>query len=437
MNSDDRLRRLADHIDTELDATLADTAVSVSDASVALSWRTRRGSRPRLASIAAAVVITVGAGGLAVASWTRDSTPAAGTASGSSELGTDSPTTAPAEPVGAAERRPRLPTAYPAVDEQIDAATEAQGSYSMIGGENPLRVEALIGIVSDTTLTGGIQVQAVAGDRADAEAQFIPPDTVGPTPTVSTVVTSILGSAPVEAMWPSRETVEVWGHEGDLYTEPGSPQIKTIVIDSGVADVTLRFTGLDPLAVVEESGEFVRVVPIPPVDDSGSPPFTLEFHGTMPADYQVIVEPTQAPNGAVIGWLSVNNTASVEGNGIQVSTFNPLTIQATAGSLTAVDVNGTPAWMSDGPGHALIWPVNDATYALVGGSATTDEAVTVANTVTFIDEATWRARYNVPEPDFGTGTNLAATAADPSTPETSLVEPTTTVTVVASTTTGP
>lgn len=405
MNLDDRLRRLAHHIDNELDATMADTA-DAAEASVTLTRRTRRGSRPLLASIAAAAVITVGGGGLAVTSWTSDSTPAAGTSTASSAPQADNTTTPPIEPTAGAERQPSLPTVYPAVDEQIDGATEAQGSYSMIGYDNPLRVDALIGIASDTTLTGGIQVQAVAGDRADAEAQFIPPDTVGPTPTVTTVVTSTSGSgsALVEPMSPSRETVQVWGREADLYTEPGTPQIQTVVIDVGLPSVavTLRFTGLDPLAVLEGADEFVQVVPVPPVDDSGSAPFTLKFGSTLPAGYHVVVEPTAAPNSAVVGSLSVNNTASVEGNLIQVSTYNPLTAFAAAGSFTAVDVNGTPGWMSDGPGHAVIWPVNDATYALVGGSATTDEAVTVANTVTFIDEATWRARYNVPEPDFGT-----------------------------------
>lgn len=436
MNLDDRLRRLAHHIDTELTTEAA--AASAEQAPVVELGQHRRSiSRPRLAAVAAAAVITIGAGGLAVALGTRDSQPAAG----SSSSGPDD-TTATAQPFQAAEQRPRLPTAYPAVDQQIDGATEAQGAYSMIGYDNPQRVEALIGIVSDTTLTGGIQIQAVAGTRADAQAQIVPTDAVSPTPTVSTTIvsTSAAETAPVAATYTTHETVQVWGREADVYTEPGIPQIKTVVIDATIRgfDTTLRFTGLDPVAVMAASEEFVQVVPIPPVDDSGSAPFTLNFHGPLPAGYSVVAEPTSPPNGAVVGSLSVNNTASVEGNLIQVSTYNPLPAHAAAGPLTAIDVNGTPGWMSDDPGHAVVWPVNEATYAVVGGSATTDEAITVANAVTFIDEATWRDRYGVAEPDFGANTDFAAPAptAAPSLPEPSLAEPTTTITMVIATTIG-
>jgi len=403
MNLDDRLRTLARHLDDELDVSSPDHVGGPDD--VTLRRRPRGISRPRLASIAAAVVITVGAGGLAVASWSRDPAPAVGTPALSVPEAGD--TTPPAEPTAAA-LRPRLPTAYPSVDEQIEGATAAEGSYSMLGYENPVRVEALIGVVSGAALSGGIEVQAVAGDRAAAAAQLIPTDTVDPSlasmPASTTIVTgtSGSGSAPTEPMWPSRETVEVWGREADLYTEPGSPRIQTVVVDAGIPSVaaTLRFTGLDPLAVLEEAGEFVAVVPVPPLDDSGTPPFTLRFGARLPAGYQVVVEPTAVPAGAVFGYLSVNNTADVEGNLVQVSTYDPLPFFAAAGSFTAVDVGGTPGWMSDGPGHAVMWQVDDATFALVGGSATTDEAIAVANSVTFIDEASWRERYGVPEPDF-------------------------------------
>lgn len=217
------------------------------------------------------------------------------------------------------------------------------------------------------------------------------------------------------------------GSEADVYTEPGSPQLETVVIPAG--DVTLRITGVHVIDSLAGTDRFVAVTSIPPVDDSGAPPFTLEF-SDLPDGFALVVAPQYVPNGAVTGYLSFNNTATVEGNSVEVSTWNPLAAWASVSPMTAVEINGQPGWMSDRPGHAVIWQVNDETYALVGGSATTDEAVTVAHSLTFIDEATWRSRYNIPEPDFPPypgASNTTATAVATSAPPTA--DPTTTVTL--------
>lgn len=278
--------------------------------------------------------------------------------------------------VSLATRLLRLPTAYPAVDDQIAGATAPQGGYAMTSYDNPTRVESLIARLDAdaTTMTDGLRISAIAGSRGQAAAELAP----------------MAGAvAPF--------TATVWGSEADVYTEPGSPPLETVVIPAG--DVTLRITGVHVLDSLAGTDRFVTVTSIPPVDDSGAPPFTLEF-SDLPDGFALVVAPQHVPNGSLTGYLSFNNTATVEGNSAEVSTWNPLVAWASAHPMTAVEINGQPGWMSDRPGHAVIWQVNDETYVLVGGNATTDEAVAVANSLTFIDEATWRSRFNIPEPYF-------------------------------------
>ncbi|CAN5595865.1 hypothetical protein BH24ACT5_BH24ACT5_10250 [soil metagenome] len=430
MNLDDRLRGLAAHIDTELGHPTRDgdrfepVPRRSGDPGIRVLPAGRGGRRSRTAVLAAAAAVAVvGVGGLAVASWVRDSTPA----SGSGGVNSAASLSAPDVPPGAAER-PRYPTAYPAVDEPIEGSSDAVGSYSMRDMENPMRVDALIGVVSDTELDGGIHVQAVAGTRADAQAVLAPASTQVPDGATATTVGSLSGSVATVMPGGTSDTVEVFGRQADVYAEPGTPRLFTVVLDSDVEGVTMRFTGLEPLAVLTNNDQFVDVVARPAVDDSARPPFTLEFAADLPDGYEVVVEPFVVPNASVMGSLSVNNVPGVEGHLIEVSTFDRLADVAAAGSLTAVDVNGTSGWMSNERGHAVLWHVNDETFALVGGSATVDEAVAVANSVSFIDEATWRERYDVDEPDFVSIIATASDAVEPSIPEPSLAaEPTTTV----------
>jgi hypothetical protein len=46
--------------------------------------------------------------------------------------------------------------------------------------------------------------------------------------------------------------------------------------------------------------------------------------------------------------------------------------------------------------------VSETTWAAVAGASTADAALEFTRAVTFVDEATWRERYQVAEPDYGT-----------------------------------
>ena len=381
----ERLQALGDHLDEHRARWEPDQQPSTSPATSPLSR----------VGFTAAVTITLVAGSLIVARARDADGPAAGSQT------TTSPTALPMTDVEPAEQRPRLPTAYPAVDDQIPDADPAIGNYSMSGGDNPARVQSLIARTGDGTMAVGLQIEAVA-----AIADVVP---VGIEHTTTTV----------------------WGRTADVYIEPGEPEIQTVVIPARAGEspgATLRISGLRPLDVLTNVDEFVWVTPVPPVDDSGRPPFTLNFGDTLPDGFELVVPPATVPNGALVGTLSVNSTSTVEGNLIQVSTTDPLPYEAAAWPLTRVEINGTPGWMSDGPGHAVTWRVNDETYALVGGSATPEEALTVAQSVTFIDEASWRDRYNIPEPDFTMINDpLSPTGTTVIVPESHAAEPTTTI----------
>jgi len=373
------------------------------------SWR-----RPALTAAVSAAVVTAAL--VAIAGRNADA-PATGSPSATSidltneTMPVEVPMTVPSSTIETAGVSPatrllRLPTAYPAVDEQIAGATEPGGGYAMTSYDNPTRVESLIARLdaTATTMTEGLRISAVAGSRGEAAAELAP----------------MAGAvAPF--------TATVWGSEADVYTEPGSPQLETVVIPAG--DVTLRITGVHVIDSLAGTDRFVTVASIPLVDDSGAPPFTLEF-SDLPDGFTLVVTPQYVPNGSLTGYFSFNNTDTVEGNSAQVSTWNPLVAWASASPMTAVEINGQPGWMSDRAGHVVIWQVNDETYALVGGSATTDEAVTVANSLTFIDEATWRSLYNIPEPEFPPYTGSSDnTAIVVTTSARATEDPTTTVTL--------
>ena len=401
MTLEDRLHRLADHIDAELEAAGTanaggePTAITLVASAAAQPWRAGVLVTATVAVLVAAVV--------AIAALPRKTDPtAAVTASGADAAPSVTTIPGPSGGAVAAERRPAAPTAFPVVDEQIAGATPAEATYSMQAWDNPGHVNALIALATDQSLTGGIRVRAVAGTRADVAAEF--PTGTGPT-LATTTTAAVVGQG------------QLWGHDVDVYTEPGTPTLHTAVVDAALPTgaVTLQFTGLDPLGVLSTVDQFVRVVPVPAAPDVG-PPFTLEFVGPMPDGYQLVVPPSFVPNGAVDAILSVNSTVAVEGNGVEVSTANPLMAVAVASRVSAVEVNGVAGWMTDSPGHAVMWPVNAETFALVGGSPTAEQALALARSVRFVDEAAWQAHYQVAVPVFPESTDTSETTTTMITP---------------------
>ncbi len=248
--------------------------------------------------------------------------------------------------------------------------TEAQpgdvGSYSQFGSDNPESVVALVARPVGSVLADGIQIEAVSQ----------PPAFPG---------------AP--------EPITIHGVNADVYTEQGTPTLRTVVLPG---DPVVRITGVDPVGFLQSAGpDIVGTLPVssPSV---GHPLFTLSL-GTLPSGYEVILNPFERPRGTTNAAISVGNTQTTEGSLVEVSLMNPLPAYATVGTLTPVDVNGMSGWISSNAGNAVIWEPAAGTFAIVGGSTTPNEALAIARSVRFVDESAWRQFYDVAEPDFGNG----------------------------------
>lgn len=83
--------------------------------------------------------------------------------------------------------------------------------------------------------------------------------------------------------------------------------------------------------------------------------------------------------------------------------MNPLPALAIVGTLTPVDINGLSGWISSTAGNAVIWEPEPGTFATVAGTPSPDEALAIARSVRFVDEATWQQFYDVAPPDLDNG----------------------------------
>jgi hypothetical protein len=245
-----------------------------------------------------------------------------------------------------------------------EALSNDQGSYSLIGADNPASVAALIARRDGDTLTGGIQIEV---------ASALPEQFGAPEPVI------------------------VHGVDVAVYTEPGTPSLRTVVFPG---TPTLLVRGLDPVEFLQTAdADLIRVVDVT-APTLGHPTFTLSF-GTLPSGYDIVVAPFELPRGTTNAATAVVGTEASDGSLIEVSLMNPLPAWAVVGMLTAVDVNGIEGWISSGAGNAVIWEPTLGTYASVVGASSREAALTTARRVTFVDEATWRAFYGVAPPSFG------------------------------------
>jgi hypothetical protein len=334
----------------------------------------------RLLIVAAAVALLVGTLALSTRSHNDD---------GSAPLAASTvptPTTVPSLPV--TPLRPDRFPVLPAGDRRASQATAVYGSQ--LGWNNPTGAQALEAKMVDNTITEAVALSAVTSfdttTFATRSDQPYPPT-------------------------PPPETITIAGVAMTVYSEPGSLNVK-IVVAPGTPTLVAR--GRDAVAFLEAAGGFPIIGPR--IDAEGNVTFAL---GPLPTGYETFIAPKRLPLGSISAVTNAPDGDGGDGISAWVAVDGPLSGFAPSENLHRVDINGLLGWMGDpGPGAAVLWPVSDTTWAYVGGASDADAALEFARALTFVDEATWRQRYNVAEPDFETKEQATRT------PPTTKAEPT-------------
>ncbi len=155
-------------------------------------------------------------------------------------------------------------------------------------------------------------------------------------------------------------------------------------------------TGADPEPFVAAAGGIPVTGVMLPSD--GGVSFSLT---PLPVGYEVIVGPVTFPTLSPVVNLTFGSEADDSFSAVTTGRLSDLLLQATGWSFRQVDVNGTSGWASEPPAGAVglvIWRVAPATWATTI-AATPTEALDLARSVRFVDEATWQATYNVVRPE--------------------------------------
>ena len=336
--------------------TTHDPAIEVPVQSDVAEGRVARPMRRALVGIAAAIVLIAGL----VPRW-LSSEPGAETPNDS---GLPVESTVPSLPdLFAPSMHPDQFALIPADDPRASASTAYYGNQA--SWDNPPSAEALVARLNGDTMTGAIQLQVLAS--FDSSTLSIP----------------------------AAATINVAGTDMKLYVEGGTPALKMVVLPGTPA---LAVTGVDPVSFLESS----KGIPIlePRVGADGEVTFAV---GKLPDGYELVVPPARLPRGSYNAVTQAPDGDGGDGITAWVDVHNPLPAYAIVGDMQRVDINGVSGWMRDrGPGSPVIWQVSPTTWALIGGATTADDAVAFARSLTFVDEATWRSRYNVGEPNFTT-----------------------------------
>jgi hypothetical protein len=334
----------------------------------------------RVLIAAAAVALLVGTLALSTRSHNDD---------GSAPLAASTvptPTTVPSLPV-----TPMLPDRFPVLPATDRRAAQATAIYgSQLGWNNPTGAHALVAKLADATMTGAVDLSAVASFDATGLA-----------------TQSDQSYAPT----PPPETMTIAGVAMTVYSEPGSLNVK-IVVAPGTPTLVAR--GREAVAFLEAAGGF----PIlgPRIDPEGNVTFAL---GPLPTGYETFIAPKRLPLGSISAVTNAPDGDGGDGISAWVAIDGPLSGFAPSENLHRVDINGLLGWMGDpSPGAVVLWPVSDTTWAYIGGASNADAALEFARALTFVDEATWRQSYNVAEPDFDTKEQATRT------PPTTNAEPT-------------
>jgi hypothetical protein len=333
-----------------------DAAIEVAVQSDVTEGRVARPIRRALIGVAAAMLLFAGLAPRWLSTEPGTATP--------NDSGVPVASTVPSLPeLPALSLHPDRFALVPADDPRAAASTAYYGGQA--SWDNPPSAEALVARLNGDMMTGAIQLQVLAS-----------------------LDSSTLSTRAAEA-------IKVAGTDMKLYVEFGTPTLKTVVLPGTPA---LAATGVDPVSFLESSNGF----PIlgSRIGADGEVTFAV---GRLPDGYEVVVSPTRLPRGSYNAVTQAPDGDGGDGITAWVDVHNPLPFYALVGDMQRVDVNGVSGWMRDrGPGSPVIWQVSPTTWALIGGATTADDAVAFARSLTFVDEATWRNRYNVGEPNFTT-----------------------------------
>ncbi len=310
---------------------------------------------PTLLAASAAVIVVVG--GLVIAERSAD-------APGS----TQEPQTSPATTGGVSEASapplpagPMEPDRFGVVTDAWAVAGPATGDWGMWLGWESSAAEALVARPDGDMLRDGVTLTVSATHSPD----------------------HYIGN-------PRQETVA--GLDVEVYAEPGTPALTTVVLPGSPA---VAVSGFDPVAFLEAAGGF-------PVEGARDGDGGVRFAvGALPDGYELIVPPTQRAPRHLDAWTRASDGDGGDGIALRVGVRDPRFGWAPVGDLQRIDINGADAWRTgDGAVPTVFWQVSDTTYAAVVGASSIDDAITFARAVDFVDQATWTKRYDVaPRPD--------------------------------------
>ena len=352
-----------DHSGSEIPEVLVELAAHSTEQPVSRRW-------PALVAAVAAVVVV---GGLVIAERSPD-------APGSTQGSPTSPATTSElseVPVPLLPAGPTEPDRFGVVTDGWTVAGPVTGAWGMwLGWETPA-AEALVARPDGDMLRDGITLTV--------SSTYAPDHYMGT---------------------PRRETVA--GLDVEVYTEPGTPVLTTVVVPGSPA---LAVSGVDPIGFLEAAGGF-------PVEGASTGDDGVSFAvGGLPDDYELIVPPTQRATSHIDAWTRAVDGDGGDGVAVLVNVRDPLLVLAQVGDLQRIDINGASGWRtSDDEAPTVFWQVNDITYAAVVGASNIDDATTFARAIDFVDQATWTERYDVatrPDPPDTDDTTAASTTPAP------------------------
>ncbi len=389
---DEQIARLADH--AEAAATASATAVP--DLVVEHDAGRRRSplGRPWVLA-AAASVVAIGIAAVAVAPrWVEPDDPfgtvpeptqptqpgvVPTSAVPSTSVLVTEPADGPALPPSDVPRPTRFP-ALAATDPRDAGVTATYGFRSVGPGNGVASSTALVGEQMDEMIDGavidGAVIDGAVIDGAVVEGVMVsvleapvPPDA---------------GSDEIDPVTVAGRTYDAWRAEG------GSPVLTTLVDRD---DPRISVTGRDPAAFLDRLG-------VPPVVGITSVGGVVEFElSPLPAGWTVIVPPTSAPPQALVAGLTLSPAEGVESDYLGVGLIPELPLVGTGQRLRRVDIDGTEGWTPIDAPFTVYWPAGDGVFAWAF-SPTADGALALARSVEFVDEATWRERYDVGPDDM-------------------------------------
>lgn len=361
---DEQIARLADHAEQ---AAIAATAAASESVVVRFDDRRRSPHRRPWLLAAAASVVAIGLAAVAlVPRWAEPEPPAATvppvpTTAPPSIPPSTLPTTEPPQPVWSGPR----PTVFPALPEgdPRNRSAEPVSGYRSIGSidRSVASSASLVGRVVGDELVEGAMVQVLES----------PID---------------LGSGFHEV-----DPVTVAGRIYDAWRADGGSPVQTTLVDRD--DPRIRVSGVDPVG-------FLGLLGSPPTTriDVSDGVVDVEL-AELPTGWTMIVPPAPAPPRTLIAQLILQSSDSPEGDFVGVGMIPELPFVGSSVPMRRVDVNGTEGWMTQEAAFAVYWAAGDGTFALAV-VATADGALELARAIEFVDEATWRERYDVGPEDM-------------------------------------